>query len=73
MRFSINTVLFVSPFGNKDTRLYARFKRWGFEAVELLVEDHGHIDPGHVKSELDKLGSFPVSRYLPVPISEASA
>ncbi|MDR3457233.1 MAG: sugar phosphate isomerase/epimerase [Verrucomicrobiae bacterium] len=56
MRFSINTVLFVSPFTNKDTRLFRRFKRWGFEAVELLIEDPSHIDPAYVKSELDKYG-----------------
>ena len=54
MRFSINTVLFVSPFRNKDTPLFKRFKRWGFDAVELLVEAPAHIDPVFVKSELDK-------------------
>jgi len=56
MRFSINTVLFVSPFTNKDTRLFKRFKKWGFDAVELLVEDPAHIDPAYVKSELTKQG-----------------
>ena len=56
MRFSINTVLFVSPFTNKDTRLFKRFKRWGFDAVKLLVEDPSHIDPVFVKSKLAKQG-----------------
>ncbi len=56
MRFSINTVLFVSPFRNKDTRLFRRFKQWGFDAVELLVEDPLHIDPAFVRSELEKQG-----------------
>ena len=56
MRFSINTVLFVSPFTDRDTRLFKRFKQWGFDAVELLVEDPSHIDPVLVKSELDKQG-----------------
>jgi len=56
MRSSINTVLFVSPFTNQDTRLFARFKQWGFEAVELLVEDPGHIDPAFVNRELDRHG-----------------
>ena len=36
--------------------MFARFKRWGFEAVELLVEDPSHIDPAFVKAELDKQG-----------------
>jgi D-psicose/D-tagatose/L-ribulose 3-epimerase len=56
MRFSINTVLFVSPFTNQDTRMFARFKQWGFDAVELLIEDPAHIDPAWVKSELDQQG-----------------
>jgi D-psicose/D-tagatose/L-ribulose 3-epimerase len=56
MRFSINTVLFVSPFKTQDVRLFKRFKQWGFEAVELLVEAPAHIDPVRVKAELDKQG-----------------
>jgi len=54
MRFSINTVLFVSPFTNKDIHLFKRFKQWGFDAVELLVEDPAHIDPAFIKRELDR-------------------
>ena len=56
IRFSINAVLFVSPFTNKDTRLFKQFKRWGFDAVELLIEDPGDIDPVFIKSELDRHG-----------------
>ena len=54
MKFSINTVLFVSPFTNSDTRLFAKFKKWGFDAVELLIEDPAHIDPVLVKRALRK-------------------
>jgi D-psicose/D-tagatose/L-ribulose 3-epimerase len=56
MKFSINTVLFVSPFTNKSTKLFADFKKWGFAAVELLIEDPRHIDPAFVKRELGKHG-----------------
>lgn len=56
MKFSINTVLFVSPFTNADTRFFKQWKKWGFDAVELLVEHPAHIDPIFVKSELDKNG-----------------
>ena len=56
MNFSINTVLFVSPFTNADTRLFRQFKQWGFDAVELLVEDPAHIDPALVKRELTRHG-----------------
>ena len=56
MRFSINTVLFVSPFTNQDTKLFKKFKQWGYDAVELLVEDPAHIDPALIKRELDRHG-----------------
>jgi D-psicose/D-tagatose/L-ribulose 3-epimerase len=56
MRFSINTVLFVSPFQNTDTRLFGKLKRWGFDAVELLVEDPKHVDPCLTKRALDRHG-----------------
>lgn len=56
MKFSINTVLFVSPFTNADTWRFKQFKQWGFDAVELLIEDPAHIDPAFVKRELLKNG-----------------
>jgi D-psicose/D-tagatose/L-ribulose 3-epimerase len=56
MRFSINTVLFVSPFTNQSTRLFRKFKNWGFDAVELLIEDPRHIDPALIRRKLDRLG-----------------
>jgi len=56
MKFTINTVLFVSPFTNHDTRLFAKFKKWGFDAVELLIEDPAHIDPALVKRALERHG-----------------
>src|SRR5438552_2780201 len=56
MRLGINTFLFTSPFTNESTRLFKTFKKWGFETVEIPVEDISHIDPAHVKAELDKVG-----------------
>jgi D-psicose/D-tagatose/L-ribulose 3-epimerase len=56
MRFSINTVLFVSPFTNASTHFFRQFRRWGFDATELLIEDPAHIDPAFVKRELDRHG-----------------
>jgi D-psicose/D-tagatose/L-ribulose 3-epimerase len=56
MNISINTVLFVSPFTNASTGLFRRFNKWGFDAVELLIEDPAHIDPAFVKRELDRHG-----------------
>jgi D-psicose/D-tagatose/L-ribulose 3-epimerase len=56
MRIGINTFLFTSPFTNKSTELFPTFKKWGFETVEIPVEDPSHIDPAHVRRELDKHG-----------------
>jgi D-psicose/D-tagatose/L-ribulose 3-epimerase len=56
MRFGINTFLFTSPFTNESTKLFPQFKKWGFDTVEIPVEDPSHIDPAHVKAELDKNG-----------------
>src|SRR2546422_4384810 len=54
MRFGINTFLFTSPFTNDSTGLFKTFKKWGFETVEIPVEDPSHIDPERVKGELNK-------------------
>ncbi|MBI2946694.1 MAG: sugar phosphate isomerase/epimerase [Verrucomicrobia bacterium] len=56
MRLGINTFLFTSPFTNKSTSLFPTFKRWGFQTVEIPVEDTSHIDPAHVKAQLAKHG-----------------
>lgn len=56
MRFGINTFLFTSPFNNESTKLFKTFKKWGFDTVEIAIEDPSHIDPVHVKAELDKYG-----------------
>src|SRR4029079_9420648 len=52
MRLGINTFLFTSPFTNESTKLFPQFKKWGFQSVEIPVEDPSHIDPAHVKREL---------------------
>jgi len=56
MRFGINTFLFTSPFTNASTKLFKQFKQWGFQSIEIPVEDPSHIDPVHVKRELDRHG-----------------
>lgn len=56
MRIGINTFLFTSPFTNQSTSLFKKIKRWGFDTVEIPIEDPSHIDPAHVKRELDKAG-----------------
>ena len=56
MRFGINSFLFASPFTDESTKLFAQFKKWGFQTVEIPIEDPSHIDAAHVRAELDKAG-----------------
>ncbi len=56
MKFGINTFLFTSPFNNSSTKLFSKFKQWGFDSVELAIEDPSHIDPDYIKQELDRHG-----------------
>jgi len=56
MRFGINSFLFTSPFTTQSTRLFPKFKKWGFETVEIPIEAPEHIDSTKVKAALDKNG-----------------
>ena len=56
MRFGINSFLFASPFTNASTKLFPQFVKWGFDTVELPIEDPSHIDPAVVRAALDKAG-----------------
>lgn len=56
MRFGINTFLFTSPFTNGSAGLFPRFKKWGFDSVEIPVENPALIDPCLIRGELDRNG-----------------
>lgn len=56
MRFGINSFLFTSPFTTKSTRLFSTFKRWGFDTVEIPIEDPSHIDTAKVRAAAEKAG-----------------
>jgi len=54
MNIGINTFLYTSPFTTKNVRLFSKFKKWGFESVELAIEDPSHIDPSVVLKAANK-------------------
>src|SRR5260370_33077227 len=56
MEMGSNSFLLPSPSTNESPRLFPTFKKWGFQSVEIPVEELAHIDPAHVKRELDKHG-----------------
>ena len=56
MKFGINTFLFTFPFTNESTQWFKTFKKWGFDSVEIAIDDPTTIDPAFVRAELDKAG-----------------
>lgn len=56
MNFGINTFLFTSPFNNDSVSYFPRFKEWGFDSVEIALEDPAHIDPALIREHLNKNG-----------------
>lgn len=56
MTFGINTFLFTSPFTNDSVRFFPQFKAWGFDSVEICLEQVTHIDPLFIKEQLIKNG-----------------
>lgn len=56
MKFGINTFLFRSPFTTSDVSLFPTFKEWGFDSVEIALENATDIDAAAVKKALDENG-----------------
>ncbi len=56
MQYGINTFLFTFPFTNESVKWFKPFKKWGFDAVEIAIDDPSAIDPSLIKAELDKCG-----------------
>ena len=56
MKFGINTYLFSSPFTNESVSYFPKFKEWGFDFVEIALEEPSEIDPVLIKNALDDAG-----------------
>ncbi|MBO9615484.1 MAG: sugar phosphate isomerase/epimerase [Dyadobacter sp.] len=56
MKFGINTYLFSSPFTNESVSFFPQFREWGFDFVEIALEDPADIDPDFVRKALDDSG-----------------
>jgi D-psicose/D-tagatose/L-ribulose 3-epimerase len=57
MRFGLNTFLYISPFTTAESaKLFKRFKDWGFDTVEVSIEDPSHTDPAKLKAAAEKVG-----------------
>lgn len=56
MRVGINTFLFTFPFTNQSVEMFPQFKNWGFDSVEIAIDDPDAIDPKLIRAALDKSG-----------------
>jgi len=56
MTFGINTFLFKSPFTTESLPLLEKFSKWGFDSVEIGLEDPSHVDASALKKALSDNG-----------------
>ena len=57
MRLGLNTFLYASPFTDRQApTLLRRFAKWGFDTVEVAIEDPAHVHPARLREAADKAG-----------------
>ena len=56
MRFGINTFLFTCPFTDQSVKQFPAYKKWGFDTVEIAIDDPAGFDPHKVRAALDRAG-----------------
>lgn len=54
MRLGINTFLFTGEFTNESTALFRQFGAWGFDSVEIALDNPSAFDPAFVRDSLDQ-------------------
>ncbi len=60
VKFAVSTWLWTSPFNKETTSLFPKIKSYGYDAVEIPVEDPTLIDIDWVKKALADNGLSPV-------------
>jgi D-psicose/D-tagatose/L-ribulose 3-epimerase len=56
MRYGASTFIWVSPFSNKTLDLLYKAKAFGFDILEICVEDPDAIDAASIRAHADKAG-----------------
>ncbi|HWJ75427.1 MAG TPA: sugar phosphate isomerase/epimerase family protein [Kaistia sp.] len=56
MKFGASTFIWASPFSNKTLELIDRAKAFGFDIIEICVEDPSTIDTAAIKPRLEQAG-----------------
>ena len=55
MRYGASTFIWVSPFSNKTLDLLDRIKEFGFDLIEICIEDPDTIDPSAIRPRVTSL------------------
>jgi D-psicose/D-tagatose/L-ribulose 3-epimerase len=56
MRYGASTFIWVSPFSNKTLDLLDKAKAFGFDILEICVEDPDSLDPASIRARAEKAG-----------------
>lgn len=56
MKFGASTFIWASPFSNKTLDLIDKIKEYGFDIIEVCVEDPTTIDTAAIRQRLEKAG-----------------
>ena len=56
MQYGASTFIWVSPFSNKTLDLLYKAKAFGFDILEICVEDPDAIDAASIRAHADKAG-----------------
>lgn len=56
MRFGASTFIWVSPFSNRTLDLIAKVADFGFDIIEICVEDPATVDTAAIASRVEKAG-----------------
>ena len=56
MRYGASTFVWVSPFSNKALDLVDRVKEFGFDLIEICIEDPSTIDPSAIRARAERVG-----------------
>lgn len=56
MKYGLNSFLFESPFTNTSFHLIKKVKDWGFDTIEIAIEDPSHVDASSLKKALEDNG-----------------
>jgi D-psicose/D-tagatose/L-ribulose 3-epimerase len=56
MKFGASTFIWVSPFSNENLHIIEKVKNFGFDVLEICIEDPNTIDTDQIKATLDTNG-----------------